>query len=205
MPTDGEGAKPDTGAKPATDAADNKPTDPAPKPESDEGRAGGEAALKADLARERRERQTLQRQLEELQGATQSDQEKAISQARREATAEADGRWANHIRNAEVRGALRGAGISNDRFLDLAIAAPEFRELKVDGSSGTVEGVADAVKAFQQAYPEAFPKPAEDTKPKPNTTGQWDGAEGGSGKPAPKDLQGSVEDAIKAQFANAKG
>lgn len=157
-------------------------------------RAGGTEALRADLARERDARQALQRQLEELQSGQQTEHERAIGQARREAVAAADGKWAAHIRAAEVRGALRAAGIVNEKFLGLALAASEFKDLKVDGDTGTVQGVAEAVEKFRETYPEAF------AKAPPAPGGQWDGAAGGSGAgKGPEGLEAAVEEHYKKQ------
>jgi phage-related tail fiber protein len=199
--TSGAGATPAQAPKDGDTAAGATPpagTTPAPATEP----ATGEDALgdpgKQVLTEARRaakdaeaRAKAAEKQLAELQEAQQSDSEKAISQARREAAAEERARWQARIREAEVRGALRGAGIVNDKFLDLAIAAPTFRELKVDSETGVVEGVATAIEAFKKDYPEAFAKQAR-------PDGEWDGAAGGTGTPK---KAASLEDAVNAEIA----
>lgn len=136
-------------------------------------------------------------ELAKLREETASDSEKALNQARRDAAAERDAFWHSRIREAEVRGALRGAGITNEKFLALAVAAPEFRELKVT-DAGSVEGVGPAIEGFKTDYPEAF---APKEPPEARQDGHWDGAAGGgSGGKKPATLEEAVEAEIAGQF-----
>lgn len=198
--TSGGGARPpepSDGDKAAAGGA--KP--PAGEPDAKEGDddqlgEGGKAALTAERrkAREAEERaKAAEGRLAELEAAGQSESQRAIAQAKREATAEANAKWEARVREAEVRGALRGAGIANERFLDLAVAAPEFRRLKVDAENGTVEGVAEAMAEVKKAYPEAF------VKPTPPKDGAYDGAAGASGNKEPATLEEAINQHYQEQ------
>jgi hypothetical protein len=152
----GGGATPP--AAPVTPPA--TPPDPKPATGDDQLGEGGKAALKEERAARataERERDALTKELETLRGSTQSDSERAVAQARREAEAAERAKWQDRIRAVEVRGALRGAGLVNDHFLALATSAPEFKELTV-ADDGTVSGVTAAIEQFRTNYPEAFPK-----------------------------------------------
>jgi hypothetical protein len=195
--TGGGGATP---PQPQGGAEGAKPPAPAAKPAGD-GELGetGKRALEAERERAKvaeRERDDLQKRLEALEQNGQSEHERAIAQARREATAESDGRWAAHVRAAEVRGALRAAGVTNDRTLQLLQQAPEVRDLDVDAKTGEVKGVTEAVAKLQESYPETFSTAQPTPKPAPGGTppGQWDGGQGGNQQPAgAKDLGDAVD------------
>lgn len=185
------------GATPAA-AAGQQPA-PATKPATGEEALGdaGKAVL-SEARREAREAKAqaaqLQEQLEALQTGTQTEHERAINQAKREAKAEADGKWVAHIRAAEVRGALRAAGIVNDEALQDAVASGRYANLKVT-DDGTVEGVTEAVEAHKQAVPQLFT-----AKPGPRPDGAWDGAAGGTGARKPLNLEESIGAEIERQF-----
>lgn len=180
------------GTKPA--AADESATDDSTLGDS------GKAVLREArrLQRDAETRATAaEAEAQRLREAGQSDTDKAITQARREGAAERDAHWKAHIRAAEVRGALRGAGIVDDEALELALGARQFRDLKVDSESGAVEGLPDAVESFRKGAPWAF-KAAEATQQQPRPGGPWGGAEGGSGRKEP----GSLTEAIADHYAN---
>lgn len=198
--TSGAGAKPDQASKGSDTGAGAKP--PAGKDPADESAKGEEALgdngqkvlreARQEAREATRRAEAAESDLTKLREETASDSDKALNQARREASAERDAFWQSHIREAEVRGALRGAGITNDKFLSLAVAAPEFRELKV-GEDGSVSGVTAAIEGFKEDYPEAFSK-APPAKP----DGEWDGAAGGNGSGGKKPL--NLEDAVAAEI-----
>ncbi len=159
------GAMPATGATPETDA------DVDPKPATGEGDLGdaGKRALHEERegrSSEKRRADAAEAELTRMREATSSESEKLIHAAKREAAAEERAKWQERFRSAEVRGALRGAGIVNDRMLSLAIAAPEFAALTVT-DDGAVTGVSEAVDAFKAAMPEAF---AQKEQPRTNGT-----------------------------------
>lgn len=196
-PAQAEGNGAAAGATPAATAAKDAAT--AAQPATGE-EALGEAG-KAVLAQARREAReakesaaTLQRQLEELQAGSQTEHERAVATAAREAASSERTKWQSRIREAEVRGALRGAGITNEKLLGLAVAAPEFRDLKVDNETGAVDGVSEAIEKFKADYPEAFGKKAE-----PGPGGSWGGSEGGRTKSEPETLQDAVMDRLAKQ------
>ena len=158
------GATPGAGATPATTTATTPPADPA-KGDTELGDAGKRAIQeeRTQRAAEKKRADDAEAELQKLRDATSSETDKAINTARREAEAAERAKWQERFRAAEVRGALRGAGIVNDRMLALAVGAPEFANLAV-GDDGSVAGVSDAVEAFKVAMPEAF-KPAADPRP----------------------------------------
>lgn len=164
----------------------------------DAGRRAIEAERAAARAADERAR-AAESELQKLREAGQSDAEKALTQARREAQAEERTKWQAHIRSAEVRSALRASGMTNDKTLALAVQAPELAKLKVT-DEGSVEQLSEAIAAFKKDYPELFAAAAPGTPPPPPAPGgAWDGAAGG-GKPQPA----SLEDAIAAHYAAPK-
>ncbi len=187
-----------TGATPAAEAG-KKPAAAAESATGEDALGESGKTVLRDARREAKEARDqaadLQRQLDELQSGTQSEHEKAVNQAKREAKAEERTVWTGRIRDAEVRGALRGAGIVNEKLLALAIQAPEFRELKVD-DEGKVVGIPQAIEAFKKDSPELF---ATRAAPK---EGAWDGAAGGaSGGKKAANLEEAVNAEIQQQFA----
>lgn len=170
-----EGATPSqTPAQPAPAAQE-----PTPQPATgDEGQLGdaGKRALAAErtAAREARERaEAAERQLEELRTASQSDQEKALTQARKEGETTATQKWEALVRRTSVQAALQAAGSSDPAIVALA---PEFAALKVTDEGG-VEGLADALEAFRSAHPTLFGA----ATPPPPTPASADGGARGSG------------------------
>ena len=212
MPEGGTGATPGTGAKPDQSTDDDSAEDKkaaAQPPATGEDALGdaGKAVLRQarSEAKEAKERaDALQKQINDLQAGSETEHEKAIAAARREAAAERDAHWTTRLREAEVRGALRGAGLANDKTLALAVGAPEFHNLKVDPNTGAVEGIAEAIESFKKDYPEVFPKAPEEPTEQPPKPPQnaWDGAQGtaGSQPPKAKTLEEAVAQGINAQF-----
>lgn len=181
------------GTKPA--AADDSATDDSTLGES------GKAVLREArrLAKESEDRaKAAETELQTLREAGQSDQDKAITQARREGAAERDAHWKARIRAAEVRGALRGGGIVDDEALELALGARQFRDLKVDSETGSIEGLPDAVESFRKTAPWAFK--ASDGPPPARPGGPWGGAEGGGGHKEP----GSLTEALADHYSNPR-
>lgn len=153
----GDGATPPaSGQQPATPPATSSTPPPAsggePQPDADgmTTDAGREA-----LRREREARKAAEKELEELRGLSASDAEKAAKKAVDEATKARDDFWASRIRATETRSALRAAGLTNEKDLELAVNAPSLQALSV-GDDGTVTGLADAVAAFKKDHPSLF-------------------------------------------------
>lgn len=136
---------------------------------------------------------SLETRIAELETATQTDQEKALGEAKRTASAEERTKWTGHIRLTEVRGALSRAGLTDEKALALAAGAPEFGKLKVT-DEGQVERLTETVEAFKKDYPLLFAAPAA-----PPRGGAWDGAAGGSGKGQPATLEDAVGDRLASQ------
>lgn len=96
-------------------------------------------------------------ELAALKAAGQTDQEKAIAQARKEAAAEVTGTFQAQLRLARVEAALTAAGIEPS-LLDLAAKAGEFASLKIT-DDGRVEGLDDAIAALKKDRPALFKAP----------------------------------------------
>lgn len=138
----------------------------------------------------RNERNALASRLEELENATKSDTDKAIAAARKEGEQAATDKWAGFIRAARVETALSAAGA-----IDSAVAAQarEFAALKVNGESGEVEGLSEAVEAFKQAHPTLFGAPQLQRPP----TGDFGG---GNRSTNTQNRPASLEEAISAHY-----
>ena len=94
-------------------------------------------------------------ELEKLRTASQSDHEKAINEARKEAETATAEKYRGQIRQLQLQNALRDAGISDAKSLELSAAAPLFRDLKVR-DDGTVDGLEGAVEQAKKDYPALF-------------------------------------------------
>lgn len=193
----GTGAMPGSGAMPghaggsggaaagATPAAGAGSTPaPATTPATGEEALGdaGKAVLAEArrLAREAESRaRAAEARLSELEGGQQTEHERAIAQARRESTAQERAQWSEWGRELIVDATLRAAGITSEKLLALAKAAPELRALKFDIESRKVEGVSEAVEALKKDsdYVALFGGKTTST---PAPGGSWGGAEGGS-------------------------
>src|SRR4051812_37967182 len=92
-----------------------------PQPETDSGGKGSPENLRADLAKERRERQRLARELdaEKAKGLTES--ERAIAEAKAAGRQEAATEAGKRLARAEIRAAAASAGlkVSDDDLDDL--------------------------------------------------------------------------------------
>lgn len=159
---EGEGGG-DAGAAGDPPADSSKKPDAKPEPaKPDAGRAGGEDALRADLAKERDKRQGLEaelgelrplkQRLEQLEAANQTETEKAINAAKKEATTAERARWEGVIRAARVETALSAAGCTDP---SVAALARDFSGLKVN-DNGDVENLTETVQAFKDAHPTLF-------------------------------------------------
>lgn len=151
-----------TGATPGSDAtsgqAGQDKTQQVEATSATDGTEIGEAgrrAIEAErlAAREAQARaKTLERELETLRTATQTDHEKAIAQARKEAIAEVTAKSDAKVRAAEVRRALQAAGCTD---VPLGSLAREFASLEVT-DEGDVTDLDKTVEAFKKAHPSLF-------------------------------------------------
>jgi hypothetical protein len=169
------------GATPVEDGATPPQSTPAAQPAA-EPAPGGDAAL-GDAGKRALDAMKVERkaaedrarkaeaELETLRTSQLSEHEKAIAQARREATAEAIDKAHAMVRRSEVRRALQAAGVTSDA-LDLAAGAAEFSELAVD-DDGLVADLERAVDSFRRSHPSLFAtaRPA---------AGNFDGGSGGA-------------------------
>jgi hypothetical protein len=126
-------------------------------PDDDLGEAG-KRALEAER-RARREAEdkakALEKERDDLKAATQSESEKALDEARKEERKKVASEYEARIRRTEARSALRAAGMTNEKALELYAGAPEFASLKVT-DDGSVEGLDEVVKQLKADVPESF-------------------------------------------------
>jgi len=190
------GASSGTGGTDAAKTDDSaKDTGKAATEDSAEAALGdaGKKALKAERdARKEAERRAAaaEREAEELRTANQTEQEKAISEAKKTAAAEERGKWEGLIRRTRVESALTTAGCIDPA---LASLAPDFADLKVT-DMGTVDEMDSVIEKFKEAHPTLFAARAAggsaDQGVKPNNTTK---------KPA------SLEEAVSAAIAAQQG
>jgi hypothetical protein len=159
--TDGPGADGGSGDPGADDstkddaAAGAKPAGAKPDTKDEPLGDGGKAALEAERVRARNEKKradTAEAELQRLRDATQSESEKAINDAKKEAAAEERSKWVGVIRQTRVESALTAAGCSDPSIVS---RATEFAELNVT-DTGEVEGLTATVDAFKAAHPTLF-------------------------------------------------
>lgn len=146
--SDAKATPPPTGAKPADGAK--------PDAKDEELGEGGKAALaeeRRQRAAERKRADAAETELLKLRDATQSESEKAVNDAKKEARAESDAKWSGVIRQVRVEGALIAAGCSDPA---IASRATEFAELPISDTTGEVEGLTATVEAFKAAHSTLF-------------------------------------------------
>lgn len=199
VPRDGEGGQSGAnggdpqGGSGSGSAGSSGATPPAggTKPAGDDNLGdAGKRALKEERdarAAAERERDEARAEAERLRNEGASEHDKALRQARKEAADEIAAKYQGMIRTAQVMGALRGAGLTNERLLAAAASDPAFASLKVT-ESGTVEGLTEALEAFKKDAPELF------TKAPPS--GSADGGPKDGDKPKAK----SLEEAFAAHY-----
>jgi len=179
-PVAGGATPPQTPATPAAPASGGTTT-PATGDPDGLGDAGKRAIQQERdaAAAAKRERDEFKRQLEELQNASKTDQEKALVAAKNEGKAEVLGKYEAAVRRSEVRAALSAAGIASS-VLDLAVRADEFAGLKVT-DDGDVDGLQAAVDAFKKAKPDLFGKAGAGNGAAPDFGGGPRGTAAGAG------------------------
>ena len=96
-----------------------------------------------------------EKELADLRAASATDQEKALAAARREAAAEERAKFETKLRRAEVRSALRAAGLGSDALLELAMKSDLFATLALD-EEGRVADLEKAISALRRDAPELF-------------------------------------------------
>lgn len=192
------------GATPVADGATPSQSEPA-KPDAAQTPAAPPPAAKADdeplgdagkraLAEERTARKTAERERddertrrEELENASKTDQEKAVSDARKEGETTERAKWQDTIRSLRVEGALRDAGCTDPA---IASRGAEFATLKVK-DDGTVDDLDKTVETFKAAHPTLFPTAV----PK----GDFGGGQRGGTPAKPTTLAGAVEAHMRDQ------
>lgn len=161
---------PATGNPPATPPSSAPATPPATPPippatgEPSEPEGLGEAGKKA-LREERAAKKAAedalaaaQAELDTLKTSTLSDQEKALKEATNAATAAERAKWQTSIRAVRVEAALRVAGATNEKLLDLALRSDLISALKVD-EAGKVIDLDKAIAQLKTDIPEMFSEP----------------------------------------------
>lgn len=100
---------PPAGDPPAPPATPEPPKadPPVDEPPGDDGK-GGKAAVLADLARERKERQALETKLADLERERMSDADKAIAEAKDSTRTEVTAAFGQKLAAAEIKAALTG-------------------------------------------------------------------------------------------------
>jgi hypothetical protein len=128
----------------------------------------------------------LQRELDDLKAANQSEHEKALTEKTKEAATARDAHWLPLYRGALVREALRAVGMTNDRALAMAANDPVFASVKVN-DDGTADDLAKVVEAFRKdAPPELFAVPKAPV-PQP-TRGLVNGAQASDRPKTPSEI-----------------
>lgn len=193
----GTGATPPPSGQPTGQPpAANPPTPPATGDGDGLGDAG-KRAIEAERAarREAEDRaKAAERERDELRAAHQSESEKALTAAKKDAEATTTAKFEGRLRQAEVRSALRSAGLTNDKTLALAVNAAEFAALKVD-EDGSIKDLDKVVETFKKDYPEMFAAAA----PKPAGGQPTRGPQNGGTPERPKNLGEAVQQHYASQ------
>ena len=180
----------DTGAAAAAAAAATKDGegDGDDAPLGEPGKKALETERAARRAAEKRAKDA-ETEAERLRTAGQSEQEKAIADAKKAGRTEADQVWHGRFVRAEARAALAAAGVGD---VGVAVAAflDEHRDLKVN-DDGELEDLDATVQAFKRAPPTLF-------------TARVPGGSADQGaKPPAAKRAASLEEAIAAQLSSS--
>lgn len=176
------------------------PTTPPPAPATGDDDGLGEAGKRAIAAERKRAddadraAKALQARIDELESASKTESERAIAQAKKEATDEVTTTFHAVIRQAKVEAALADAGVSPE-LRDLAAKAPEFADLKVNGSD--VEGLTEAITAVKAIRPTLFAAAAGGAAGSPPPAGRPTGS-------ADQGARGGAGPSLDAQIAEAQ-
>ncbi|HSW41759.1 MAG TPA: hypothetical protein VLM76_04550 [Patescibacteria group bacterium] len=180
------GATPGPGATPAqAGPATTAPADHRPATGEDDLGEAGKKVLRELRSAERdaqRRAEAAERELADLRSAT--DSEKALAQARHEAAAEERAKFETKLRRAEVRSALRIAGLANDALVELALKSDLFAALPLD-EEGRVTDLEKAIAQLRKDVPELFAPASAGTVTRGVQTPQPD---------RPRDLESSIRD-----------
>lgn len=187
-PPAGEG-KP---AKPAdASPAETKPDEAKPEPKDEPLGEGGKAALvkeREQRAAEKKRADAAEAELTKLREATQSESEKAINEAKKQATAEERNKWTGVIRQTRVESALMAAGCNDP---SIAALAREFTDLKVT-DEGDIENLTATVEAFKKSHPTLF------------TARVASGSADQGAKPTGPNRPQTLESALDAHYAGSR-
>lgn len=126
------------------DPDENKP-DPEPTGKTPEQEL---ADIKAALKKANKEAEQRRKELDTLRKAQEDENEKAIREAKEQATNETAAQWRRRVAKAEARAAF---GDKGSRFANMV----DLDSLEVD-EDGKVTGLEDQVKSIKADFPEVF-------------------------------------------------
>ncbi len=173
---DPEQGKPDTGkpgdSKPDVDRKDDAPSEDVTKLKTALDR---ERSLRRAAEKDARENAAHKQRADDLEAATQSDTEKAVSAARKEGAQEAIASANRRVVNAEARALAAEQGFRNP---SLAVRAIDLADVKVtDDGMVDVDAIKSAFVALAAAEPYLLKGDDQPRTPKP------DPSQGGTGRP----------------------
>ena len=196
----GEPAGTDPTPAPDTSAGDGQEQDgQQQQQDGDEGRAGGEAALRADLARERKRRQAAERAAREAQQQTESDTEAREREIREQAQAPA----VRALRATAVETAATAAGFlyPTDVFALLTAEERDSIDVDLDGDTPAADRdrVAELVKTLAKRRPGLI-RPAEEPTRQAGAGGaDLDGGRNGSQQQGSSDPNVIFRNALRSR------
>ena len=156
---DGEPGGATPPAAPATTPSVTPPAPPA-TPATGEPELGdaGKAAIAAERKTAKDAQAALkvaQTELETLKAQGMTESERVVKEATNAATAAERAKWQSSIREVRVEAALRVAGATNEKLLELALRSALITALKVD-DTGKVTDLDKAIEALKKDIPEMF-------------------------------------------------
>lgn len=112
-------------------------------------------AMRKALKKANHEAASYRHEVKELREKVESDQEKAVREAREEAAAEVAGKYKNLLVTTAAKGALSEAGLTGKS--DKLIKLIDFDAVEVT-DDGEIKGLDSQVKALKKELPELFDK-----------------------------------------------
>lgn len=129
------------------------------------------AAIRAALKKANAEAKQYRLEAKKLREQNESENEKALREARESAATEVEGKYKRKIVNAEAKALLAQAGLTSnsDRFVRMV----DLEAVTVT-EEGDVDGLDDQISAIKDEFPELFKTEETSTRPRRRSNGSLD-------------------------------
>ena len=145
---------------PVVEDTDDAAKPDAPKDPGNDLQAQALRKANREAAERRTEIKRLQAQIEELQAASATEQEKALIAARREAAEAKDAELRPAVVRANANAALSAAGITDPGVRKRLLALIDVKSVEIGEDGDVVSGLDEQIEALKADLPTIFTPPA---------------------------------------------